>query len=944
MHPAFAPAPRATPSGLRPAFDPLAEPLELPPPWNPPSRPTVPLLASVVPVLGAVALWLVTGSMLSLWLAALGPLIAGATLLDGARGARRDRRKADEKAHAARERVSREILERHTDERARRWARHPDVAAFVAHGGEIWRPVPGRGGVIVLGSGADASDVRVTGGGDDAASLAIRTRAARLEDAPIAVPAASGIAVIGSPVLASAVVRALVVQLAMTLPPGELRIVGPLRGENAWAEHLPQRRGTAGLQLAIGSPGEPIATAADIMIVRADPGAARPPGCGVALTVRSPGEAHLDADGEVREIAVEALGGAQALVLAQELGARAAGLAGAADSLAPVALGPLLSSAAMATHGALSAVIGVESGEPCVIDLVSEGPHAVVAGVTGSGKSELLVTWILALCAAHTTQEVSFLLADFKGGTAFDSLGGMPHVTGVITDLDGTGARRAIESLRAEVRWREAELARVGARDVLDPRVDVPRLVIVVDEFAALLGEHPELHAVFTDVAARGRALGMHLVLGTQRPAGVVRESLLANCPLRISLRVTDPADSRAVIGTDEAATLPGGADARGTALVRSASDHAPRRVRIALSSRADCETIAASAQGPRPRRPWLPELPTRIDLEDLAALAGDRGDTLLLGLIDEPDLQRQRPVGLRVQHRGMLVIGSGGSGKSTALRTLAVQAGRRVVRVGGGAERAWDTVAELSEHAPEPGSLLVIDDLDALGATLPPDYARELLERLERVIRGAGESEILVAAAAQRLSGGASRIADLLPRRLVLAASSRAEHIAAGGDPAHYAPGSPPGRGRLDGRSVQVAMTAPAEEQPAEPPAPWHPLGALTGFVLRRSPAARAALAVWEREGAHVLSLEEFSGSSEWGTGAPVVVMGDAEEWQRHWRALGTIRSDHDLVVDASCGPEFRMLTGERSLPPYCLPGRARAWLLRAGGGATRITLPESP
>ena len=261
-----------------------------------------------------------------------------------------------------------------------------------------------------------------------------------------------------------------------------------------------------------------------------------------------------------------------------------------------------------------------------------------------------------------------------------------------------------------------------------------------------------------------------------------------------------------------------------------------------------------------------------------------------------------------------------------------------------GGAERAWDAVAELSEHAPAPGSLLVIDDLDALGATLPPDYARELLERLERVIRGAGESEILVVAAAQRLSGGASRIADLLPRRLVLAASSRAEHIAAGGDPAHYAPGGPPGRGRLDGRSVQVAMTAPAEEQPAEPPAPWHPLGALTGFVLRRSPAARAALAVWEREGAHVLSLEEFSGSSEWGTGAPVVVTGDAEEWQRHWRALGTIRSDHDLVVDASCGPEFRMLTGERSLPPYCLPGRARAWLLRAGGGATRITLPESP
>ena len=272
-------------------------------------------------------------------------------------------------------------------------------------------------------------------------------------------------------------------------------------------------------------------------------------------------------------------------------------------------------------RGTLPAVIGIEAGDPFVVDLVADGPHAVVGGVTGSGKSELLVTWIIALCAAHSTRHVSFLLADFKGGTAFDVLADVPHVTGVITDLDGAGARRAIDSLRAEVRWREAELARAGARDILDPRVDLPRLVIVVDEFAALLGEHPELHAVFTDVAARGRALGMHLMLGTQRPAGVVRESLLANCPLRISLRMTDPADSRAILGTDDAAALPGGYSGRGLALVRTAGDPSPRRVRIALSSLSDSQAIGAADDGPRPRRPWLPELPGRIDLADL-----DRG------------------------------------------------------------------------------------------------------------------------------------------------------------------------------------------------------------------------------------------------------------------------------------------------------------------------------
>lgn len=904
----------------------------------------MPLLASVVPVLGAVALWLVTGSALSLWLAALGPLIAGATLLDGARGARRDRRRAEANARDARERVGRRIDELHGDERDRRWARHPDVAAFATHDGEIWRPVPGRADVLVLGSGPDPSDLRVTGGGDDAASVALRGRAARLEGAPVVIPAAEGIAVVGTPVLAGAVVRALVMQLAMTLPPGELRLVGPLRDENAWAEHLPHRQAAAGRQLALGSPGDPVAGAPDIAIVRVDPSGSRPPGCGVILTVRSPREASLDAGGEVREIAVEALGISQALTLARELTARAAGMMGTPDSLRPVALAPLLTAAPTAPTGGLAAVIGIEAGEPCVIDLVSEGPHAVVAGVTGSGKSELLVTWILALCSAHSTQQVSFLLADFKGGTAFDALAGVPHVTGVITDLDGTGARRAIESLRAEVRWREAELGRIGARDVLDPRVDIPRLVIVVDEFAALLGEHPELHAVFTDVAARGRALGMHLVLGTQRPAGVVRESLLANCPLRISLRVTDPADSRAVIGTDEAAMLPGSPDARGLALVRSAGDRAPRRVRIALSSQSDCDAIAASADGPRPRRPWLPELPGRIDLEDLAGLAGDGGDTLLLGLADEPEHQRQRPVGLRIPHRGLLVIGSGGSGKSTALRTLAAQAPDAIVTVGNGAERSWDAVADLSERMAPPGSLVLIDDLDAVGSTLPPEYARELLDRLERVVRGAGEAGILVAASAQRLSGGAARIADLLPRRLVLAASSRAEHIAAGGDPAHYAPGSPAGRGRLDGRAVQVAMTPPVEAPLAAPVPPWHPRGGLTGFVLRRSPTARAAVAGWEREGARLLRLEEFESDGEWGTGRPVVVTGEADDWQRHWRALGAMRADHDLVIDAACLPEFRMLTGERSLPPFCEPGRGRAWLLHAGGGPARITLPPNP
>src|SRR5690606_27304489 len=142
-----------------------------------------------------------------------------------------------------------------------------------------------------------------------------------------------------------------------------------------------------------------------------------------------------------------------------------------------------------------------------------------------------------------------------------------------------------VQSLTAELRRREAILAELGARNIAEANGRLPRLVIVVDEFAALLQEHSDLGAVFTDIAARGRALGMHLILGTQRAAGVIRDALAANCPLRVSLRVTEAADSRLVIGSDDAAELPGGAGSRGLAFVRRPQDSEAVATRIALTS-----------------------------------------------------------------------------------------------------------------------------------------------------------------------------------------------------------------------------------------------------------------------------------------------------------------------------------------------------------------------
>ncbi len=671
------------------------EPLTLPPEAPTPLRAPLPILAMVVPLVGAVMLWLVTGSVLSLWLALLGPLIAGATFLDGRRAGRKERRRGERLRDAALARVEDDISARHERERARRRAQHPDVAGFLMDMGEIWRAVPARGEGLVAGTGDAPTGLQLSGGGSDERSAALRRQARIVKDAPVILPASGAIAVVATPVLAAAVARALVLQACLAQPPGELRVVGPLAPEDSWVERLPHRAATTGTALALVAQGAPIPPDAELAIVRVDPSARVPPACAGVLSVSSPAEARLDAGGEARHIAVEAVSLAQAEHIAAQLAALAGELP-RVEAAAPVALGSLLPGIALA---GLGAVIGLEETGEAVVDLVADGPHAVVAGMTGSGKSELLVTWVLALCASRSPREVSFLLADFKGGTAFDALADLPHVTGVITDLDGAGARRAIESLRAEVRWREGELARCGARDILDPRVELPRLVVVVDEFAALLGDHPELHAVFTDIAARGRALGMHLVLGTQRVAGVVRDALLANCPLRVSLRVADAADSRAVIGTDDAARLAGGIADRGVALIRRAGDPSPRRLRVALSSPADITRIIEGSDGHRPRRPWLPDLPSRIELHELSR-EGLRPGDLVLGLADEPDRQRQVPVVVHPDDRGVLVVGASGTGKSTALRTLAAQSGAAFV-VPSDPEAAWDAVTQLADAPP---------------------------------------------------------------------------------------------------------------------------------------------------------------------------------------------------------------------------------------------------
>lgn len=371
----------------------------------------------------------------------------------------------------------------------------------------------------------------------------------------------------------------------------------------------------------------------------------------------------------------------------------------------------------------LRALIGHDGVEPFHLDLRTQGPHALVGGTTGAGKSEFLQSWVLGMAAAHSPDRVTFLFVDYKGGAAFADCVHLPHTVGLVTDLSPHLVRRALSSLRAELHYREHLLNRKKAKDLAslertgDPEAP-PSLIIVVDEFAALVGEVPEFVDGVVDVAQRGRSLGLHLILATQRPAGVIKDNLRANTNLRIALRMADESDSKDVLGDEMAAHFSPSIPGRGAAktgpgrLTTFQTGYAggwtkdePERASLDVEEMdfgtgrrwelpapevvedqdpgpndiarvvATIRRAASEAGVPAPRKPWLPELALTYDL---ALLPNRRTDSqLVLGVLDNPPQQAQPTVHYEPDTDGNLAIyGTGGTGKSTTLRTIAVSAG----------------------------------------------------------------------------------------------------------------------------------------------------------------------------------------------------------------------------------------------------------------------------
>jgi len=559
---------------------------------------------------------------------------------------------------------------------------------------------------------------------------------------------------------------------------------------------------------------------------------------------------------------------------------------------------------------ALRAVVGVHgaSGQaPFALDLVRDGPHALVAGTTGSGKSEFLRTWVASMALAFSPARLAFLFIDFKGGSAFADLTDLPHAAGMVTDLDARHLRRLLLSLRAELRRRERLIADHDARDLADlahrkPEVAPPSLVILIDEFAALAAESSDAMDGVVDLAQRGRSLGIHLVLATQRPAGVVSEHIRANVDLRIALRTADESDSIDVIGSPAAAFIdpsaPGSAIARfgpsRSAAFRTALlGGEPREARgeiviqplgfargkvdrtIWVIDGAPAERTNGSAHSipalvasmreaaralalPPQRRPWLDPLPATIALESLVPYASRvhgaaRPHGVPFGMLDDPAEQEQRPVMFDPEGHGhLLILGTGRSGRSTAIRTIVAALAQRAPSarlevyaldfaagglaplsklpvvgavIGDDAERIERLfsrlIGELDERSARrsagrrlraPRIVLAIDGFGAFRERFEHSPTGSVFPALARIVAEGRSLGIHVLIAADRLGAIPSGLVAGIPKRLALRLADGHEFSALGIRPGAIAADAPPGRGVFDGLEVQVAVLGGGE------------------------------------------------------------------------------------------------------------------------------------
>lgn len=390
----------------------------------------------------------------------------------------------------------------------------------------------------------------------------------------------------------------------------------------------------------------------------------------------------------------------------------------------------------------MSVPIGVKAGGSLFqLDMheTGHGPHGLVAGTTGSGKSELLQSIIISLAINYHPQDVVFVLIDYKGGGMADIFQGMPHLVGTITNLGGNQTTRALLSIKSELMSRQRIFSEYGVNNIdkyqklyysgnKDRSMPaVPHLIMIADEFAELKQDQPDFMKELVSAARVGRSLGVHLILATQKPAGVVDDQIWSNSKFKICLKVQDERDSNDVIKRPDAAMIkePGrayiqvgndeifelfqsaysGADYDPDGEMQKNENKAKRIFEVSLNGRTDqiyplsedkivkhelpsqlgamVQQIAKTASYagiPPLQGPWQPPLPELLHLDNIFGDYVEAGrwpgrEQLLsvpVGRMDDPRNQNQNVLNIDFANEGNLfVYGASGTGKTVFLQTL---------------------------------------------------------------------------------------------------------------------------------------------------------------------------------------------------------------------------------------------------------------------------------
>jgi S-DNA-T family DNA segregation ATPase FtsK/SpoIIIE len=389
----------------------------------------------------------------------------------------------------------------------------------------------------------------------------------------------------------------------------------------------------------------------------------------------------------------------------------------------------------------LAVPIGVDTdGSLFTLDLHEkyQGPHGLVAGTTGSGKSEFIITYILSMAVNFHPDEVAFILIDYKGGGlagAFEDKNRgihLPHLVGTITNLDGAAIQRSLMSIQSELMRRQRifneakSLSNEGTMDIYtyqrlyrNKQVSepVPHLFIISDEFAELKSQEPEFMDQLISAARIGRSLGVHLILATQKPAGVVNDQIWSNTKFRVCLKVQDRGDSFEMLKRPEASELKntgrfylqvGNNEFFGLGqsawcganyfpqdeVVIQKDDElqfidyvgqvvAQSRPKVEVKNAGIKQIVAivkylsdlAEREGIHPRSLWKEPLPKFIGIDEATEEYGIQKSDVIqvpLGIVDDPFRQSQYPLLLNLQEiRNFLVVGTSGSGKTTMLQTI---------------------------------------------------------------------------------------------------------------------------------------------------------------------------------------------------------------------------------------------------------------------------------